>query len=67
MLGKLSALILAAGLLFVCGCASTLESANKGAKTAGETGGQAMRIPHSASEGVTGGVVGKPESNPYNR
>ncbi len=67
MLGKVGALMLAAGLLVVCGCASTLESANEGAKTVGETGGQVMRIPHSASEGVTDGIVGKPESNPYSR
>ena len=67
MLGKLGVCVFVLCLLFAAGCSSTLENANKGAEEAGRTGGQVMRIPLSASEGVAEGVAGEPESNPYNR
>jgi ABC-type Fe3+-citrate transport system substrate-binding protein len=54
-------------LLFVSGCASTLENANTGAEKVGEAGGKVMRIPHSVSEGTASGIAGEPDSNPYNR
>lgn len=54
-------------LLFVSGCASTLENANRGAEEVGEAGGKVIRIPHSASEGTASGIAGGPDSNPYNR
>jgi hypothetical protein len=58
---------LAVFLLFVSGCASTLENANRGAEKTGEAAGKVMRIPHSASEGTASGIAGEPDSNPYNR
>ena len=67
MLRKMVKLVLTVGLLCALGCASTLESANKGAEDAGKTGGQVLRIPLSASGGVAEGVAGEAESNPYNR
>lgn len=48
------------------GC-SSLEQANRDAENVGRTGGQVMRIPHSAAEGAAEGIAGEPESNPYNR
>ena len=54
-------------LLFAAGCASTLESVNKGAGKVGETGGKVMRVPHSVGEGTAKGIAGEPESNPYGR
>jgi predicted enzyme related to lactoylglutathione lyase len=53
--------------LFATGCASTLESVNKGAEKVGETGGKIMRVPHSVGEGAASGIAGDPESNPYGR
>ena len=53
--------------LFATGCASTLESVNKGAENVGETGGKIMRVPHSVGEGAASGIAGDPESNPYGR
>jgi uncharacterized protein YceK len=60
-------LSLAVIALFVSGCASTMENANKGAEKAGEAAGRVMRVPHSASEGTASGIAGEPNSNPYNR
>ena len=60
-------LVLIVSLLCAIGCASTLEGANKGAEEAGKTGGQVMRIPLSASEGVAEGRAGEAESDPYTR
>ena len=57
----------ALGLLFACGCASTSESANKGANQAGQAAGGVMRVPNSVSEGAAQGVAGQPSPNPYNR
>lgn len=56
-----------AALLFIIGCSSTLENVNEGAEEVGKTGGQVMRVPHSASEGVSEGIAGETKSNPYNR
>jgi hypothetical protein len=53
-------------MLFLVGC-STLETVNRGAKTAGKGAGQVMRLPNSAAEGAAEGIAGQPESNPYNR
>jgi uncharacterized protein YcnI len=53
--------------LFAAGCASTLESVNKGAEKVGETGGKVMRVPHSVGEGAAKGIAGESESNPYGR
>lgn len=53
-------------MLVLTGC-SALESANRGAKTAGKGAGQIMRLPNSAAEGAAEGIAGEPESNPYNR
>lgn len=55
------------GLLFASGCASQMESANRGANTAGQTVGGAMRVPNSVSEGAAKGVAGPPTANPYGR
>lgn len=53
--------------LFVTGCASTLEDANKGAEEGGKPVGKVLRVPNSFSKGVAEGVAGEPESNPYSR
>jgi hypothetical protein len=53
MFSKFSACILVFCLLFASGYASTLESVNRGAEKVGQTEGQVMRVPHSASEGVS--------------
>jgi hypothetical protein len=60
-------IVLAAAMLGAYGCASTMESANKGAETVGETGGRVLRLPSSVSEGAAGGIAGEPEKNPYGR
>lgn len=57
----------AIGLLFVSGCASQMESANKGANQTGQTVGGAARLPNSFTEGAAKGVAGQPSPNPYNR
>jgi hypothetical protein len=57
----------ALGLLFACGCASTSESANKGANQVGQGVGGVSRLPNSFSEGAAQGVAGQPSPNPYNR
>ena len=44
-----------------------MESANKGAKTGGQTVGGAARTVNSATEGVAEGVAGQPNPNPYGR
>jgi len=49
------------------GCSSALNEVNKGAKGVGKAGGQIIRIPNSVSEGISEGIAGEPESNPYNR
>lgn len=67
MFKMLSGSILIVALLLASGCSSTLENVNEGAGEVGKTGGQVMRIPHSASEGVSEGIAGEAESNPYNR
>ena len=54
-------------LLFITGCASEMESANRGANTTGQTVGGAMRVPNSFSEGAAKGVAGQPNANPYGR
>jgi len=64
---KLNALILFFPLLLASGCATVVEDVNKGAKEVGKAGGGVMRLPGSVSEGVSEGVAGEPESNPYNR
>jgi len=60
-------MIAAAGLLFVCGCASQIEGANQGANQVGQTAGSISRVPNSAIEGAAKGVAGQPSPNPYNR
>jgi len=57
----------AVGLLFACGCASQMESANQGANQAGQTAGGVMRLRNSVSEGAAQGVAGQPSPNPYGR
>jgi hypothetical protein len=57
----------ALGLLFACGCASTSESANKGANQVGQGVGGVSRLPNSFSEGAAQGVAGQPSPNPYGR
>lgn len=57
-------------LLVLClayGCGATLERANKGAETAGESTGKALRIPISAGEGAAEGIKGEDGPNPYKR
>ncbi len=67
MIRALISTVAAAGLLFACGCASQIESANKGANQAGQAVGGVSRIPNSVSEGAAKGVAGQPSPNPYNR
>ena len=55
------------GLLFASGCASQMESANKGANQAGQTVGGVTRLPNSFTEGAAKGTAGQPSPNPYNR
>jgi hypothetical protein len=64
---KLFSICCALIFLFVTGCASTLEDANKGAEEGGKPAGKVLRIPNSFSKGVAEGVAGEPESNPYSR
>ena len=67
MIRILLSTIAAAGLLFVCGCASQMESASQGANQAGQVVGGVSRLPNSVSEGAAKGVAGQPSPNPYNR
>jgi hypothetical protein len=67
MIRILASVVVALGLLFVCGCASQMESANKGANQAGQAAGGVMRVPNSVSEGAAQGVAGQPSPNPYGR
>lgn len=53
--------------LLAGGCASQMETANRGASTAGETAGGAARLPNSFMEGAASGIAGQPTANPYNR
>ena len=64
---KIYCLIAAAGLLLACGCASQIDSANRGANQVGQTAGGISRVPNSAIEGAAQGVAGQPSPNPYNR
>ena len=57
------ALIVSLGVGALTGC----ESANQGAKQAGEPVGQAARTPGSFMEGAAAGTAGQPSPNPYNR
>ncbi len=57
------ALIVSLGVSTLTGC----ESANQGAKQAGEPVGQAARMPGSFMEGAAAGTAGQPSPNPYNR
>jgi hypothetical protein len=59
--------IVVLGLMFACGCASQMESANQGVGQAGQTVGGVSRLPNSFSEGAAKGVAGQPSPNPYNR
>ncbi len=63
----LATMLLLSALLLSAGCAHEMNAVNKGAKEIGRTGGSIMRIPHSVSEGISEGISGEPESNPYNR
>jgi len=63
MIRILTAVIFILGLASMYGC----ETINKGAEKGGEGVGKVLRVPNSASEGVAGGIKGKPESNPYKR
>ena len=54
-------------LLFLSGCASTMENVNKGAEEGGKPVGQVLRVPGSFSQGVAEGIAGQPTSNPYGR
>ena len=54
-------------LLVACGCASTTDTANKGANQVGQTVGGVSRVPNSFSEGAAQGVAGQPNANPYGR
>ena len=67
MIKKLATSIAVLGLLLVCGCASQMESANRGANQAGQTVGGAARLPNSFTEGAAKGTAGQPSPNPYNR
>jgi len=51
------------GIVSMYGC----EIVNNGAEKGGEAVGKVLRVPNSASEGVAGGLQGKPASNPYKR
>ena len=57
----------AVGILLASGCASQMETANKGANQGGQVVGGVMRVPNSVSEGAAKGVAGQPSPNPYNR
>ena len=67
MSNRFISVVTAVGLLVACGCASTSESANKGANQVGQGVGGAMRVPNSVSEGAAQGVAGQPSPNPYGR
>jgi hypothetical protein len=49
------------------GCASQIDSANKGTEKGGKAVGGVMGIPNSAAEGVADGIKGSDGPNPYNR
>jgi predicted Rossmann-fold nucleotide-binding protein len=67
MIRTLISTLAAAGLVFAGGCASQMESANRGANQAGQAAGGVMRLPNSVSEGAAQGVAGQPNANPYGR
>jgi hypothetical protein len=67
MIRKLISAMIAFGVVITCGCASQMESANKGANQAGQTAGGVMRLPNSVEEGAAQGVAGQPNPNPYGR
>ena len=67
MIYKLISTFATLGLLFVCGCASEIESANQGANQVGQAAGGVSRLPNSFSEGAAKGVAGQPSPNPYGR
>ncbi len=67
MIQRFTLIMTAAGLLCSAGCVSQMESANQGAKQAGQTAGGVIRIPNSLTEGVAKGTAGQPSPNPYNR
>ena len=57
------AIIMSLSGSILAGC----ESANQGARQAGEPVGQAARMPNSFMEGAAAGTAGQPSPNPYNR
>ncbi len=63
MLKAISGLGMAMIIMFASGCAGV----NKAAEKVGETGGKAMKVPTSVSEGAAKGMKGEEESNPYDR
>lgn len=67
MIRILFSTIAALGLLFACGCASTSENVNQGARQVGQPIGGAARVPGSVMEGAAQGVAGQPSPNPYGR
>lgn len=67
MIRTLISTMAAVGLLLACGCASTSESVNQGARQVGQPVGGAARVPGSFMEGAAQGVAGQPSPNPYGR
>lgn len=58
-------------VLFLIGCAGVnkgLDTANVGAEKVGEPTGKVLKVPQSAMEGATKGLVDRPQQeNPYGR
>jgi hypothetical protein len=67
VLKTLCGLSLVLALMFFSGCASTLDDVNKGAEDTGKPVGKVLKVPGSFSKGVSEGIAGEPESNPYDR
>jgi predicted Rossmann-fold nucleotide-binding protein len=67
MVRTIASTVAALGLLLACGCASTMEDVNQGARDVGRPVGGVARIPGSVMEGAAEGVAGQPTPNPYNR
>lgn len=67
MIQKLISTVAALGLLLACGCASTMEDVNQGARDVGRPVGGVARVPGSFMEGAAEGVAGQPNANPYGR
>ena len=56
------------GMLLLSGCATTAESVNEGATSAGQTTGKILRIPNRFGKGVSEGLQKEdPKNNPMGR